>query len=419
MTLFKPKRSKTWHCRFVLHGIRVAESTGTSDEALAMAWEAQRREAIHREYCPPPQQLTLHEVAQMWLAGSQVSHRDAHNNVGRVRKLFGTAMVPQPGGRLWVEKEGGRAGLSKDLLVSELRQKHLMDLKAARIREGNKAATVNIEISLVQSLVGFAATMNVVVPETPIIWSHRRNKAASLKSTTGRGKLRWLTMEEEARLLASLRRRIDEFPNSQAIRDNYELVVMLLDTGGRYGEIAGLPWSAVNLEAGTINLYRHKVQNESTLTLTARVLALLRARKRRQQAEGHFSYVFPACTQRGWSGLDKPRGHATFAIQKHINACGLNDDPERHRVTPHTFRDTFASRLAQAGVSLLKISHLLGHTTTVMTQKYAHLCPDAAGSEAAKVLNALHAQSASNAHHAPATPRPTRWMPRLVVSASA
>ena len=42
-------------------------------------------------------------------------------------------------------------------------------------------------------------------------------------------------------------------------------------------------------------------------------------------------------------------------------------------------------------MSLLKVSHLLGHADVSMTEKYTILCPDATGAEAAAVLNALHA----------------------------
>ncbi len=42
----------------------------------------------------------------------------------------------------------------------------------------------------------------------------------------------------------------------------------------------------------------------------------------------------------------------------------------------HDFRHTFATRLAQAGVDLYKVSKLLGHKDIKMTQRYAHHCPD-------------------------------------------
>ena len=42
----------------------------------------------------------------------------------------------------------------------------------------------------------------------------------------------------------------------------------------------------------------------------------------------------------------------------------------------HDLRHTFATRLAQKGVDLYKISKLLGHKDIRMTQRYAHHCPE-------------------------------------------
>ena len=42
----------------------------------------------------------------------------------------------------------------------------------------------------------------------------------------------------------------------------------------------------------------------------------------------------------------------------------------------HDLRHTFATRLAQRGVDLYKISKLLGHVNITMTQRYTHHCPE-------------------------------------------
>lgn len=41
-----------------------------------------------------------------------------------------------------------------------------------------------------------------------------------------------------------------------------------------------------------------------------------------------------------------------------------------HPVTPHTLRHTYAFRLAKAGVPIIAISKLLGHSSIVVTQRY-------------------------------------------------
>jgi integrase len=45
-------------------------------------------------------------------------------------------------------------------------------------------------------------------------------------------------------------------------------------------------------------------------------------------------------------------------------------------VTFHTLRHTFASWLAIQGESIITLKEMLGHKSTVMTERYSHLSPD-------------------------------------------
>ena len=56
------------------------------------------------------------------------------------------------------------------------------------------------------------------------------------------------------------------------------------------------------------------------------------------------------------------------------------------RATIHSLRDTYASRLAQGGMSLYKVSRLVGHASVVMIAKYANLEVDSVADEALDLL---------------------------------
>jgi integrase len=171
---------------------------------------------------------------------------------------------------------------------------------------------------------------------------------------TKRGRLRFLTKEEELRLLAELDPNrggrglapVDERqPNQlEKMRDNYDFVVALLDTGMRYDEMAKLPWSAVDIDTGIIHVYRNKVDRADTFHMTDRLQDVMRNRfhNRRPGAK----YIFE-------SANGGPRGYTAQGIKKAIDRAGLNSPDvvtdKGGKVTIHTLRYTFASRLVQAG----------------------------------------------------------------------
>jgi site-specific recombinase XerD len=88
-----------------------------------------------------------------------------------------------------------------------------------------------------------------------------------------------------------------------------------------------------------------------------------------------------------------PRGYTPQSIKKAIDRAGLNDPDvvknKGGKITIHTLRHTFASRLVQAGVSLAKVSKLLGHSSVTTTEIYAHLAPNEVSEKATTVLNGL------------------------------
>jgi integrase len=121
-----------------------------------------------------------------------------------------------------------------------------------------------------------------------------------------------------------------------------------------------------------INLFRPKVNNESILAMTERVKVIFERRlaaKRPDQI-----YVFENST-------GGPRRYTPAAFKGACERAGLDD------VSFHTLRHTFCSTLVAAGATLFEVQALVGHTTPMMTNRYAHLAPNIASNKAVKLLN--------------------------------
>jgi integrase len=303
------------------------------------------------------------------------------NIVSYGNKLRGFKLEPKTGRRIQVMPLAPAA-----TYVHELTNKHIKALVTARKGEKASSWTIKHELQTLRGAIHLARDLGYHV-NLDVIWPTKDLK-------TKRGRVRFLTKEEELRLLAELDpdrggrglAPIEERQSSQLgqMQDNYDFVIALLDTGMRYDEMAKLPWSAVDIGTGIIRIYRNKVALADNFHMTDRLKKAMEKRfhNRRPRAR----YVFE-------SSNGGPRGYTAQGIKKAIDRAGLNSPDvvkdKGGKVTIHTLRHTFASRLVQAGVSLAKVSKLLGHSSVTTTEIYAHLAPNEVSEEATKVLNGL------------------------------
>ena len=70
------------------------------------------------------------------------------------------------------------------------------------------------------------------------------------------------------------------------------------------------------------------------------------------------------------NGKKIPDGNLRLSFHRVMRKVGIKD------FRWHDLRHTFATRLAQAGVDIYKISKLVGHKNISTTQRYAHHCSD-------------------------------------------
>ena len=163
--------------------------------------------------------------------------------------------------------------------------------------------------------------------------------------------VRFLSPSEERRLLRAL-----------APRDR--LVIRLaLVTGLRSGEQFSLRWEQIDWRSRTITLPRTKSGQPQYRLLSREAIELLT--DLRSRAKGS-PWVLPS-RQKTTHLLAKNFYHRRFlpAIEK----------AKLTHLTWHHLRHTFASRLAMSGQSDQTIAALLGHASTALVKRYAHLSP--------------------------------------------
>ena len=179
--------------------------------------------------------------------------------------------------------------------------------------------------------------------------AHREGRILTVppfpKIKTQQGRCRWLTIDEEQRLLAASAKHLKP------------LIAFAVDTGGRRSELLRLDWQNVDLERGLVTFTKTKNGEDRTIRLTDRAKAVLHSLNPKESGT-----VFT------YNGKAMHDTNSSFANAR--KKAGIKD------IRFHDLRHTFASRLVQQGVSLYEVMHLTGHKSVSMVQRYAHLAPD-------------------------------------------
>jgi integrase len=165
-------------------------------------------------------------------------------------------------------------------------------------------------------------------------------------------------------------------------------VLMLAGTGMRFGELAGLHWQRVDMAEGVIHVVETwdeaageikpypKSRKPRAVPIPSWLTSILEDLLDRQGVEAgtcglKHGHGGPRCRSR--LVLPAPHGGAmnvrNFGRREFANAvalAGLGD------ARVHDLRHSYASWLVQAGVALPEVQRLLGHSSILTTQRYAH-----------------------------------------------
>ena len=230
--------------------------------------------------------------------------------------------------------------------LTEITASRIANFKVRRAAEktrGGKAvspATVNRELATLRHLLRLAVEEWQMLDKAPAI--------RLLKEPEGR--LRFLTEDEIARLLAACAR--SQNPHLSAI------VTVALNTGMRLGEIMGLTWERVDFSRGVVLLERTKSGRRREVPMNGAADAALAALPG-DKAEGR---VFRKAGGAAWGSIRTAFGNA-------CREAKLDD------FRFHDLRHTFASHMMMRGAGLGDLKDILGHADVKMTMRYAHLSP--------------------------------------------
>jgi site-specific recombinase XerD len=166
------------------------------------------------------------------------------------------------------------------------------------------------------------------------------------------------------------------------------LILILLRTGMRIGELLGTKVQDFNLKEQCIEIFeaqKNRVGRVVYLSKDAQA-ALKRWLKLKNPQTVYLFY--------GYRGQPLCYGAARSIFKKYLDKAQLSHKP----YTLHCLRHTFASEMLNAGMSLQSLQDLLGHSCIEMTRRYARLTDNTRREEYYKAMQIIE-RGGINGHY--------------------
>ena len=247
----------------------------------------------------------------------------------------------------------------------------LEDMKRDMLKKGLSAATVRLALGDVRRIYRKLAVWGMYdgpIPTEGLVMPKLDN-----------ARTRFLTQEEAVKLLYAVKTRSKTW---------HAVAFLSLHTGMRKSEVLKLRGEHIDFGTGQV-LVKNAKTGSRTVPMTNDVRLLLK------ELVPPVSDAF-LFTRRGADPYAEISSDSDESFVRAVEDCELNKGitDSRHKVVFHTLRHTYCSWLAMAGVPLFTIGELVGHSTTQMTKRYSHLCPDTKHDAASKIGELMRAQAA-------------------------
>jgi integrase len=347
LTLFPPRSGNdaSYRIRGTVRGIYINETTGTADKALADAIRIKREAALLEESVLGPRASRRFSDAAL---GYAESVKPGHTQLA--------AIIGAP------RRDGGLS----PCLVS--------DFGAMLVAKIDQAVVDRVTRTRFKDAAPATLQRQLLTPLTAVLTWAAARKWCDLprfqRPATPRGRSRWASYEEADRLLAA------------AAPHLYRLVLFLLLSGARLGEALGLRWDDIDLAAGWVvfrNTKRGKrggrAGEDRGAPLHPQLVVMLANLARPRNGDG---FVFLSSRGEPYAAR-LGGGHIKTAWAAALRRAGIAG------LRVHDLRHSFATWLLIAGVTEEKRARIMGHESSEMTRRYAHI-PDPLLVEAVRLL---------------------------------
>lgn len=382
---FAQPRKSAWRVRTRIRDldgvVREVTATGTTRAAAERALRVKLADrSAPRESAIGPS-TTVSKLAKTWIQHLRDEGRLESTTINEYQRVLDNVIVPELGGLKLSEVTTGRL----DSFILRLRQVSVNRQRKTKVVLG--------------AMFGLAVRHDALVVN-PV---HQTSKVHR-----ERQEVRTLTVEDLNLVRQALRAWEEEHrPGPRATTDMADIIDVMLGSGSRIGEVLALRWTDLDLDSspplvvlnGTIKNEKSKgtyrkatpKTDASVRTVALPEFAAQALRRRRSNAPpSAIDAVFPTRNDT-WQQVSN--------VQRRWRA--IRSDFGLDWVTPHTFRKTVATLIAQE-LNPEVAAQQLGHTSSEITRRF-YISKPALAADASELLERLGQSPARPRNTAPTT----------------
>ena len=241
------------------------------------------------------------------------------------------------------------ARIEHSIIINEVLRHHIDEfIEDMQKRRGLKTVTINTKLRAIRTLFNFLYE-NKYISENPMYkYPLLKDRKANIP-TFSMKQLRQLLNAPDKRTFTGQR--------------DYTFMLLLLDTGIRLNEAAGILLEDVKLSEGQIFIRNTKNHFHRYVPITAKMKEQLR-RYMQLRGTSETDHLFVTL---GETGLTRE------ALQKVVPKYGKQAGVTDVRCSSHTLRHTFAKLSVMNGAGIFELQKILGHSSMEMVRVYVNL----------------------------------------------